>query len=728
MNKIRILGDIHDNKATCLIKRNGIECIYKPRSGKTEICFKAFLCRLKEEGFLYLPGVVEIMEETETSHIEAVVNHVPVMKENEVHLYFKRAGVLLFFAYLFSSVDLHCENIVANGEYPTIVDYETLLTGELQHSSLIKGSLVESVLSTHLLSNWGRRNGEDIDFGGLTGKSSHNVLFYGDKPVEIWRYEKDVLYGYNYASNFSIKRKVLITELTRLFDDCAFRVLLRPTSLYESLGELIKLVMPNEREMYAKALLLQAYKDKQKGYNRKIIETEMASVMLGQVPYFFVYGKGTKLYSRKGIVDGAFLKKSPVEKALEKISALNGENTKSNLRIISQAIRATKPYKGHNSQVSSSITVKDDIANKLEQNYIKTIASGWMYLTRMPDATLSFLSIGFGLYDGLLGILCYYAALYNKTGNKEYLTKIQKGYTKFKHYSYIEKCRMSPENCSVMKGIGGMILALHHIYDLTGVKYFQEEVEYLAGIALEQLSEMDFRTEEKIVQKSEDCDVLCGYAGMAIALPYISIGYARELAAILINILLRNKPKMTGYAHGAAGFALAIGIIGRILGVSDYDDEIIALLKWEDESYDPLDKNWYDLIEGRKKKMFGWCAGAPGIGMARLRLHDMTNNQDIQNICIGDIERVKNHLKTMKLLDRDCLCCGNAARLMAASKLGVCQEELYNILLDKTRKNSINIYHVSNTCDFVPGLMQGYAGIGYALTMNGDNRSGDMLV
>ena len=97
-------------------------------------------------------------------------------------------------------------------------------------------------------------------------------------------------------------------------------------------------------------------------------------------------------------------------------------------------------------------------------------------------------------------------------------------------------------------------------------------------------------------------------------------------------------------------------------------------------------------------------------------------------ICRKDVEIVKHILITHKDLRRDCLCCGNCARIVAASRLGITTEKAYESLLERVEKDQVNIYHIADTCDFIPGLMQGYAGIGYTIVMYGDERSGGMLV
>ena len=227
-------------------------------------------------------------------------------------------------------------------------------------------------------------------------------------------------------------------------------------------------------------------------------------------------------------------------------------------------------------------------------------------------------------------------------------------------------------------------------------------------------------------------DVLTGYAGLAIALRKVrDTNNAHRISRALMSILIREKPSLTGYAHGASGYALAIGILSHILDDSSATERIIQLLNWENTYYDSKAMNWRDL-RGKNSKvqlfMNGWCSGTPGIIMSRKELLNITNSERVKEICINDIRIAEEWLKVCPLEDHDNLCCGNAAKIMLASRLGISCSALYEKSIRAVEQDNLNLQHLIGTDDFIPGLMQGYAGIGYALTMYGDSRCGEMLV
>jgi len=126
--------------------------------------------------------------------------------------------------------------------------------------------------------------------------------------------------------------------------------------------------------------------------------------------------------------------------------------------------------------------------------------------------------------------------------------------------------------------------------------------------------------------------------------------------------------------------------------------------------------------------MNGWCSGAAGIAMVRNYIAKATENAHLRQLCRQDIERAAENLTAHTILPRDSLCCGNAARLMALSCLGEQNADLYSHLCTAVNTDSLQLFHPNKTCDRNFGLMQGIAGIAYALAMYQDPLSGGMLL
>jgi len=90
---------------------------------------------------------------------------------------------------------------------------------------------------------------------------------------------------------------------------------------------------------------------------------------------------------------------------------------------------------------------------------------------------------------------------------------------------------------------------------------------------------------------------------------------------------------LTGFAHGAAGIAVALLELARASGDVRYRDAATHAFAFEELLFDPAAKNWPDLRGvpargGSRGRVFPcatvWCHGAPGIALSRLRAYEIT--------------------------------------------------------------------------------------------------------
>ena len=753
--EIKKLGDKHNGNYVSLSFYNGRECIRKPRAGDIEYAFSAFLQKLEEEGFLYLPGCVEILRDNGQEHYVAIVEHKEIEKLSDLHLYYKRCGVMLFLSYLFSSTDLHRENIIACGALPTIVDYETLFSGDDRREwiSDYPVLLSDSVWNSYLLPRWKRFNNLDIDVSGLTGhlkeesfEQNPNIPYLNGEPMYAWDFEEDIIEGFCYSYDFFINNNQNAREWLGLFQKCSFRIILRKTEIYTKLINLLEDYPLEKRELGANLLLRRAYEN-DTDPNRlmkmeKVLEEEIRAVSQGEIPLFNINASSKDIVCRGVVLCKNYYLRSPIEHAKRKLSYLSPINRDGQVKIISQMLAAVRPLNKLNRyqckirgvenkyriettpRLSVTSKVPDEcvtIFRKLEDKAIEGMPDHWLCLNREMNGPVKMTGVGAGLYHGVIGILCFYAALYLKTGEEDYLTKLLQYYEPVR--KELEKAIpiLNSDTASLNRGIGGILLGLYHISELTNIPCFKNDAESLS---------------ERIVipgfLSRENTDVLSGYAGLAIALGKArDMDNAKRIAKALMPVLANEEPVLTGYAHGAAGYSLAIGVLSAILDESKYNDRILELLDWENKHFDRQVMNWKDLRDNNgmtPKYMNGWCGGTPGITMARKQLYSITKDDRIKVVCSNDIRSIEKWFGECSLEDYDSLCCGNAAKIMAASRLGISMQLNYERLIYAVKNDRLNFHHLIRTRDFNPGLMQGYAGIGYALAMYGDRRSGGMLV
>src|SRR5262249_13165750 len=128
--------------------------------------------------------------------------------------FYRRAGELLALAYAIGTTDLHCENLIADGNAPVPIDLETVLqpipvapTTEVARttSQRLRQRVADSILQTGLPPAWDRREGAArFDVGGLG-----DPMFIGKRllhrptagPVEpvLARYAEDIAEGFRNA-------------------------------------------------------------------------------------------------------------------------------------------------------------------------------------------------------------------------------------------------------------------------------------------------------------------------------------------------------------------------------------------------------------------------------------------------------------------------------------------------------------------------------------------------
>ncbi|MGF1470870.1 MAG: type 2 lanthipeptide synthetase LanM family protein [Rubrobacteraceae bacterium] len=141
---------------------SGKKLVYKPKAMGTEAAYFRLLAWLNERGAPLPFKVLAVLDRPTHGWVE-FVEHLPCKDEDEARRYFERAGMLLCLLYALEVTDCHYENIIASGEYPVLIDTETLMhhrpvvptpLGGEDARTLANEQLSESVLRTGLLPRW----------------------------------------------------------------------------------------------------------------------------------------------------------------------------------------------------------------------------------------------------------------------------------------------------------------------------------------------------------------------------------------------------------------------------------------------------------------------------------------------------------------------------------------------------------------------------------------------
>ena len=201
---------------------------------------------------------------------------------------------------------------------------------------------------------------------------------------------------------------------------------------------------------------------------------------------------------------------------------------------------------------------------------------------------------------------------------------------------------------------------------------------------------------------------------------------------------------LTGLAHGASG--IGHGLLELYFETEDkkYLEGANNAFAYEDYWYDKTNKNWPDFRDEYKTKgpvtseygfSVGWCNGAPGIGLTRIRAYEILKNKIY-------LKHAKNSLHTTKSVIRENLY-NNYDYSLCHGLSGLCDILLYSQRIttnQEYRKLAIQIgmsgikqfSNFSWPCGVIneqpPGLMLGLSGIGYFFLRLYDNTVPSILL
>ncbi|MBU0496278.1 MAG: type 2 lantipeptide synthetase LanM family protein [Chloroflexi bacterium] len=257
---------------------SGRRLVYKPKDLGTEAAYNHLLAWLNERGAPLDMKVLRVLNRGTYGWVEFAVP-APCADEAAVARYYQRAGALLCLMYVLEGTDCHEENLVACGEYPVLIDNETLLhhrvrlvekLADVRDTAQFQAyeQLDHSVLRTGLLPSWELRQDGQIayDVSGLGGYGNQlipyrvaqwthvntdhmklvfkpariptrsNIPRLGDTPVRLDEHAEAVRAGFEAMYEFlRAHRPALLAQDGPLeaFRGQTVRFVFRPTRIYE---------------------------------------------------------------------------------------------------------------------------------------------------------------------------------------------------------------------------------------------------------------------------------------------------------------------------------------------------------------------------------------------------------------------------------------------------------------------------------------------------------------
>jgi len=767
-------SDVH-NEGKQVVKielDNGDSLYYKPHSMKNEKLYMKMLqwiskkTNIQQKSYLFLSY--------ENHSWTTIVKYKSCENEEQLKNYYLRMGVQLFLVYLLSTKDLHYENIIAAGEYPVLIDLETLVNicYNKERESVndeILYQLAQSVLYTGLLPycSW-NNEGKGIDnsaiSGGRSGKYPFKVpVIINAKTSEMAvsydypqirekknlatikgvfqnpeRYKEEIILGFSKAYREVMKHKKEFCDFYNEIPSLESRFLVRDTQYYSMLISSSyhpSLLMNSmEREIFLNVI-------RKSDKDEELVNSEINSMLKGDIPYFYYKLDDTALYDMGGKVRKNYFRDTPLKVLQDKLYALCKSDLEKQCEYIEISLGLTvgsqenyinRTYSVEQMQKSNNQTmgleeVKEELIERLLSQAVwnkECTEVSWSVLqfTHSDTNNWTIIPMGYYMYEGLAGMLLLFQVL-SKTAEDTRINTIKDTLQRMV-FNYTDKANISLDNLQTRKtgiyeGESSIVYVYMVLYKLSGdtiyLEYAQKHVQIL----------------EKLISFDKQYDLISGNAGVVLVLvkmfeiiedyKYVSLA-EKALEVIEINAVKMlkgigwcseyNSVPMAGIAHGNAGILMAILSLYRITKKEKYKELAIKTWEYENSLYDCEINNWSDMRRVKQTKdtigNIAWCHGAAGILLSRIVISDI-EDEDIKTLIENDIYHAYKKIKKYYIRDSWCLChgtCGNKWIIEYAEgkNNGKYEKLIGNYNVNLLLQEKLN-----------PGLMSGYGGIIYYL-------------
>ena len=687
------LGDSHrGGRAVAILTfDSGARLVYKPRPLHGEQHFQDLLAWLNGHGLTAPFRPLRMLVRDDYGWVEHVAA-APCGSAEEVRRFFHRHGGYLALLYAISGADVHCNNVIANGEHPTLVDMESLCTPRLdladEADRVRWGYAVDSVLHSGLLPcrSFSDAQNPGVDISGMGDPSGAPVTHAlpaidhaGTDRMCIVRRKKERPPGNNGAildgarhrpedylgdieAGFAEVYDVLLAHRAQLleeggpirrFQEDEVRVVLQPTALYAAM--LTESSHPRltgsalERDCFFDRLVFNAHKAP---FLRQIEPAARRALERGDIPVFTCIA-GTRHLRAEDDVLVDFFPRSGMDEVRARLARLGDDDRERQLQLVRSALAALRIQGRHHSIVRYEAPrcapppTRERLisAARVMGDRLERLASrggefaSWTALTPDRHEHWTIDAVGVDLYGGLAGIALFLGYLGDVTDEARYRSLANAAL----QMALRRVAEVDPrERVHGIAGRSGLIYALAHL----GVVWDEPRL-------LDEGAKLAAAVAGAIAPDSE-CDVLGGLAGDIHAFAALhaarpSAVLARAIHATARAIVARAVPladgigwpsssegiALAGMAHGVAGIAYALARAATLTADRSLMRASMAALGYERSLFVREEGNWRDLRPNAVQFLgracgVAWCHGAAGIGLARLATLDLVDDAELR--------------------------------------------------------------------------------------------------
>ncbi|WP_049969213.1 type 2 lanthipeptide synthetase LanM family protein [Haladaptatus cibarius] len=697
--------------------------------------------------------------------------------EGAASRYYERAGAIACAAYALNLPDCQFENLIVDGEYPMIIDGETLFHPYINvnaqpHLPEISAVASQSVLLT-LLFPWSvgdprRAHEEDIGVSHA-GFGSSSETRYGERMrpwvkavntdvMSVVEKQPEVDLSTNTPSfdgNDEPPRKHMESLVRgfseahetirslhadgRFFSDIAppeliegieNRLVYRATARY---GEILRSTAARNPLQDGARLSVEfeqlavQFFDENNDAERywQLYEAERRALRRRDIPRFASRLNERTLYHDEDSLDVS-ADASGYELCRERVETMDDKDLARQTWLMQYSFNPGTTDVGTPPSAEVSEERFESVAKALFDDVLDAgfeTAKGDRWVSISPTNTgLDIYPTDPSLYHGRGGIALTAAALYNVTGEDRYRERVS---------TVLEPVVENIERDRFVANLGGMLGIGSVIYTLSIVAELLDDHTYSTTAA----KAVELVTDEHI-EKDQTFDILEGTAGTVLGLLAYYDRYGGEDAlnrAISCGDRLlegrtnvgghrvwktaEDKPPLTGFSHGASGIAYALAKLSARTGESRFAEAAREALDFEAELYDSSQTNWAKSHDDHDY-VDKWCHGRSGIALARIGISEEIGDEKL----LADANEALAQTASVEPSNMDHLCCGNLGRaevLLVGSRRGSANRadaiELASRSLTRREHNGALSMTGHSDSFHNPMFFHGLSGVAYTL-------------
>lgn len=716
-----------------------------------------------------------------------LVEHVPC-DPGRLPEFYRNAGRLMAVLHLLGASDCHYENLIAHGEHLVLIDAETLFEVRLQTSveqvlDHLPDVMKDWILNLGMLPAprafaagqaavdisalgvesatgaantevrmWLAVNSDDMKRGTLLDvmPQPHSLPVPVGVPNPLTMHADNLIEGFSEMYRWFMKaeHRADVTRALLRFVGLRKRVVLRNTNVYAILQS--RANSPQSlRSCLARGFELDRLSRSSLVHEQRttmwdVFHAEVDAMERWDIPYFDIVLGDTNLVETHVSIAG-LIDQDGIAEALDRLSRMSEQDLAWQSSLIGAAVSLSDGPSPVSTSREPPVVEATDILTALRQTSLtdRVGAPTWLVLgveSRSGQVSLELAAPE--LYGGQAGIAATLFAQASVSDNADDRAFAERAMQPLITMLGDDGMRFRTQRDRGL-GVAGYGGVLRLLWMLDNEGWYPPAADLLAAAV--------GHIDRNLIAGDSSLDVIGGVAGsLGVVASFANRhGAGKDLTAAMASRLLQAQDAgggwtlsemgaglagrpLTGLGHGASGMGLALLEAGVALGNEAMVAAGARAFAYEDSVFDADEGNWPDFrLPGDEQSfMLGWCAGAPGIGLARMRALELLPEHPDVLLWRRALELSAEATVSLKLRPRDHVCCGNFGRAISLGLMGRSMQRpewvsTANDLVVSIQARAVQDFGFAlgpggttragyKTPHLIPTFMQGLSGIAFA--------------